>query len=59
MPTEALKKAIQKYQKSKTRICMWCDPGEKEQIEAGARQEGKSTTQFIMDIIKEKLNTRH
>lgn len=56
MTSDAQRRANLKYQKTRGRIVLWCDPKEKEQIESRAIQDGKSLTQWIMDIIKEKLD---
>lgn len=54
MTTEAQKRACKKYQETKTRIVVWCDPKEKEQIEKKATEAGMSVTQFIKDVALNK-----
>ena len=46
MTTEARKRANLKYQSTKARIVVWCDPEEKKEVERRATAAGVSVNEY-------------
>lgn len=51
MTSEARKRANLKYQSTKARIVIWCDPEEKKEVERRAIKAGKSLNAYCKDKI--------
>lgn len=52
MPSEAQKKAAQKYRAAKAQIQITVDQEIKEMVDRAAERTGKSKAQYIVDLIK-------